>query len=211
MGSTALLALSAAALLSNVVGLTTSLSFASRDLPTHLHLNHTGLERAPLNQAVIGSSGLTRINFGSCNHHIRKPWAWAVINERHPDLWVWLGDIVYADQPVAPKWRIPASSERLAAHFQGQLDVPEYREFLRDVPVIGVNDDHDMGMNDGDRTYNATVGMQSHTTKNSFTRAHIPSHRSVSNCRSYCCGIFWLNLLMHHVGSRSRSPAVSGT
>lgn len=148
--------------LSSVVAPTSSTEnnphpFASPEQPPHLRLNHSGIVRAPLLLESTGNSGLTRLAFGSCNHHIRRPWAWGEVAKRHPDVWIWLGDIVYADKAVAPKWRVPASSERLAAHFQGQLDVPEYRDFLRKVPVIGVNDDHDIGKNDADKTYNATV------------------------------------------------------
>jgi alkaline phosphatase D len=76
---------------------------------------------------------------------------------RAPQLWVWLGDIVYADTPVLLKLRIPATAERLKEHWDAQLRLPEYQALLAAVPVVGVYDDHDQGANDGDRHYNATA------------------------------------------------------
>jgi alkaline phosphatase D len=131
--------------------------FSTNELPRHLHLQHHGIVRAPLKPESIGETDRTRIAFGSCNNHRGVQWAWERIATRKPDVFVWLGDIVYADMPVFLKFRIPATSERLAAHYQGQLAVPEYREFMKRVPVLGVNDDHDMGCNDGDKTFNATA------------------------------------------------------
>ena len=121
--------------------------------PAAYKLNTSGLMRAPLDQ----SKTFSRIAFGSCSKHDRPQHYWNDILARHPDLFVWLGDIHYADIPVLLKIRIPASAERLIDFWNGQLAVPEYRHAVANVPIVGIYDDHDYGANDGDRTYNATA------------------------------------------------------
>ncbi len=41
----------------------------------------------------------------------------------------------------------------MAEKYQQQLSVPEYQRFIKQVPVTGIWDDHDYGMNDGNRTF----------------------------------------------------------
>ena len=100
---------------------------------------------------------ISRLSFGSCNKPSKPQGFWERISDRHPDIFVWLGDVHYADRPVFLKWRIPASAEQIRDGYEAQLLAPEYRRFLTAVPVEGVYDDHDYGMNDGDRTFNATA------------------------------------------------------
>lgn len=88
-----------------------------------------------------------RIAFGSCNKHNRNQSYWRAIRARSPDVWVWLGDVIYADTPVLLKWRLPARPETLVAYYEAQLSSPEYAALLSDVPVVGVYDDHDQGTN----------------------------------------------------------------
>lgn len=90
---------------------------------------------SPVNAAAINS-----IAFGSCNHsHLPQP-MWSVIESHQPDLFIWTGDVVYADTTEVEKMR---------AKYQQQLDRPAYQRFIEAVPVIGVWDDHDYGINDG--------------------------------------------------------------
>ena len=46
--------------------------------------------------SVIGAAE-TRIAFGSCNNHNKPQPLWDPISEAQPDLFLWLGDIVYND------------------------------------------------------------------------------------------------------------------
>ena len=118
-----------------------------------MQLDTAGFPRAPLDAA----RAVTRLAFGSCNKHDAPQAYWQRIAQRRPDVWVWLGDVVYADVPVLLKLRLPASAERLKAHWDGQLANPHYRAFSAATPVLGIYDDHDYGQNDGDRRYNATA------------------------------------------------------
>ncbi|RYE85569.1 MAG: alkaline phosphatase family protein [Methanosarcinales archaeon] len=111
---------------------------ASRPLPAH------------------STAPLRRLAFGSCNKAEHNQDAWAAVDARHPDAWLWLGDIVYADAPVFLKWRIPASPADLARHYAVQKSRPEYADFEMKYRIAGVYDDHDYGANDGDKTYEST-------------------------------------------------------
>lgn len=116
--------------------------------PPHLVVDTADLPRVPLD----ASKTVTRLAFGSCQHHDDPQPYWAQIAARAPDLFVWLGDIHYADQPVFLKLRIPASAERLAWHWNAVAARPEYRAASGAFPIVGVYDDHDMGINDGARS-----------------------------------------------------------
>lgn len=80
---------------------------------------------------------------------------------RHPDVFVWGGDVVYTDNMG---WNAtylnligkPAfnSLEFAKEKYQHALDYPFYREMKQQgTKVIGIWDDHDYGINDGNRTY----------------------------------------------------------
>ncbi|MFN8369201.1 MAG: alkaline phosphatase D family protein [Bacteriovoracaceae bacterium] len=82
------------------------------------------------------------IAFGSCNQHNYPQPLWKVINDIKPNVFVWTGDIVYAD----------ASSEkdsRLAEYLNIQKNIPDYVQLRSQAKVIGVWDDHDFGINNG--------------------------------------------------------------
>ncbi|PRY05700.1 alkaline phosphatase D [Pontibacter ummariensis] len=85
------------------------------------------------------SQGTTRIAFGSCNSQDEPQPLWPSINATQPDLWVWLGDNIYADTH---------SMDTLASKYNRQLQQPGYQELLKHTPVTGTWDDHDFGYND---------------------------------------------------------------
>ena len=84
------------------------------------------------------------IAFGSCAHENNEQPIWNTIATHNPDLWVWLGDIVYGDTE---------NMDTLKAKYQRMANKPEYIDFVANVPVIGIYDDHDYGINDGCKTY----------------------------------------------------------
>ncbi len=85
------------------------------------------------------SRDLRVIAFGSCNKVHMPQNIWADVLANQPDLWIWLGDIVYADT---------SDARALAAHYKRLKTHPEYRKLRDKVPVIGIYDDHDYGAND---------------------------------------------------------------
>lgn len=91
-------------------------------------------------RALDLSKDLSIIAFGSCNKLHLPQDMWAGIAANHPDLWIWLGDIIYADTTDA---------RALAAHYKRLKTHPEYRKLRDRTPIIGIYDDHDYGTNDG--------------------------------------------------------------
>jgi alkaline phosphatase D len=90
------------------------------------------------------SAKLTTIAFGSCNqHHLPQP-LWKDISKNKPNLWIWLGDIVYGDTQ---------DMKLLQSKYALQKKRPEYIQFIRKTPLVGIWDDHDYGINDGGINY----------------------------------------------------------
>lgn len=102
----------------------------------------TGLE----SPSSSGSSEepLSRIAFGSCNRQANAQPLWGSIQSTNPDLWIWLGDIIYADT---------RDMSVMDSMYARQRRRPGYRTLHRQTPVIGTWDDHDYGANDAGRTY----------------------------------------------------------
>jgi alkaline phosphatase D len=83
---------------------------------------------------------LERIAFGSCNHEYRPQPLWSAIRQCRPDLWIWLGDIVYGKASNLPD---------LTRRYQTEKDNPEYKSLREQCRVLGVWDDNDYGVEDG--------------------------------------------------------------
>ena len=92
----------------------------------------------------IGKEPLTRIALGSCNRQDQPQDMWAHIIENDPQLWIWLGDNIYGDSE---------DMEVMKKKYDLQMSHPEYQALLRQCPIIGIWDDHDYGVNDGDKSY----------------------------------------------------------
>jgi alkaline phosphatase D len=80
------------------------------------------------------------IAFGSCNKNTVTNKLWDDVLSSRPDLWIWGGDIVYADTDDPSK---------IAKMYEAQKQIQGYSDLLNSVPVIGTWDDHDYGLNDG--------------------------------------------------------------
>ncbi len=83
---------------------------------------------------------LTRIEFGSCAQPRQPQPIWAVMLEHQPDLYIGLGDNVYASSP---------EDKPIQKAYELQAQIPEFKIFRRQVPIIATWDDHDYGLNDG--------------------------------------------------------------
>lgn len=85
-----------------------------------------------------------RLAFGSCAYHDSPKQPWQAISAQNPDLWLWLGDIIYADTDNISKMR---------QIYKSQKQRPDYQQFRAQTPIFGVWDDHDYGTNDGGKFY----------------------------------------------------------
>ncbi|MEK6479033.1 alkaline phosphatase D family protein [Catalinimonas sp. 4WD22] len=90
-------------------------------------------------QAVVST-----IAFGSCNRQDQPQPLWQPILANNPDLWIWLGDNIYGDTD---------DMEKMASMYAQQKQKADYQELYENVPVIGIWDDHDYGINDGGKAF----------------------------------------------------------
>ena len=97
-----------------------------------------------ISKKVVDSSSETVIAFGSCNKTYLPQPLWKPIISNEPDMWIWLGDIVYADT------NDPAHIRKL---YETQNANEDYKNLKSICPITGVWDDHDYGVNDGDKNF----------------------------------------------------------
>lgn len=93
---------------------------------------------------VDTAKNLSVITFGSCNKLDKPPFMFDAIAANNPDLWVWLGDIIYCDT---------TDMNVKAAMYKRLKNNPEYRKLTAKTPIIGMYDDHDYGINDAGKGF----------------------------------------------------------
>ena len=96
-----------------------------------------------------GSSQTTEsqltIAFGSCNQHWNESQPiWQEVVKNDPDLWIWLGDIIYADTD---------DMSEMKEDYDTQKSHSDYNILAAGTDIIGIWDDHDYGTNDGGKNY----------------------------------------------------------
>lgn len=83
---------------------------------------------------------IQRIAFGSCNREYKPQPLWKPIRECKPDLWIWLGDIVYGKA---------ADLKDLERRYQTEKNHDGYKSLRQESRILGVWDDNDYGVSDG--------------------------------------------------------------
>ena len=114
---------------------------------------------------------ITSINsfaFGSCYNlkkTISKYTIFDVIDKHKPDVFMWLGDAAYVRYSKSSKWKImkyykyffnvfdPFNKTRVLRQYKNTKFSPDYFNFNKKTPVIGVWDDNDYGQNDGNKHF----------------------------------------------------------
>eukprot|EP00002_Diphylleia_rotans_P014468 TRINITY_DN2821_c0_g2_i1.p1 TRINITY_DN2821_c0_g2~~TRINITY_DN2821_c0_g2_i1.p1 ORF type:complete len:346 (-),score=50.25 TRINITY_DN2821_c0_g2_i1:478-1515(-) len=115
-----------------------------------LGISQLAWAKYPTNSA---NTNVTRIAFGSCNKMEFPQPLWSQIDRYNPDLWVWLGDIVYTDIKRFVVFWSPAPVESVQNQYRSQYNKAEYKALHEKTDVIGVWDDHDYGLNNGDKNF----------------------------------------------------------
>ena len=95
-------------------------------------------------QKLDQSKVLTTIAFGSCNNQSKSQEMWKDIVKNKPQLWIWLGDNVYADTK---------DPKVMAKKYTSLKNNMNYRRLLACAPVVGTWDDHDYGWNDAGKEF----------------------------------------------------------
>ncbi|CAM6106715.1 unnamed protein product [Calypogeia fissa] len=106
---------------------------------------------------------ISRLAFGSCRNQSAPQPIWTAISEYDPEVFIWLGDNIYADSKLPVKfigrqrtsgpWKnIPrfyqVSIEKLGELYKIGKNTPGYVALRNKTQVIGTWDDHDYGLND---------------------------------------------------------------
>jgi len=87
---------------------------------------------------------ISKIAFGSCSSQNHPLPIFDVVVKHEPDLFVFLGDNIYADS-----W----SMSTIKRKYQQLADKPTFQNLKAHVPLIATWDDHDFGQNDGGKQY----------------------------------------------------------
>ncbi|MGE5356548.1 MAG: alkaline phosphatase D family protein [Deltaproteobacteria bacterium] len=87
---------------------------------------------------------IEKIAFGSCSNQKLDQSYWDVILSKNPQLYIWMGDIIYSDTE---------NMEEHKKEYDLMKQNPHYSAFISKIPVIGIWDDHDFGVNDGGSSY----------------------------------------------------------
>mgnify|MGYP000925313816 CR=1 FL=1 len=90
--------------------------------------------------SVNSGTLITRIALGSCADQDKPQPIWEAVVAQSPQLFLFLGDNVYADT---------ADMGVMRACYKKLGGIPGYQKLLKTCPVIAVWDDHDYGVNDG--------------------------------------------------------------
>ncbi len=88
---------------------------------------------------------LTRIGFGSCANQTRPQPVWDTIGQLRPELFLFIGDNMYADLERNER---AITIDDVHACYAALEAVPQFRSFWQQVPILATWDDHDYGLND---------------------------------------------------------------
>lgn len=102
----------------------------------HDDQKHSGINISTNNELIIA--------FGSCNNPNLENVLWDDILKDEPSIWIWGGDIVYADTE---------NPEKMRKDYQAVLDQEGYKKLQEQAIILGTWDDHDYGVNDGGEEY----------------------------------------------------------
>ncbi|TWU03080.1 Phospholipase D precursor [Symmachiella macrocystis] len=93
------------------------------------------------------SEVMQRIAFGSCAKHWQYQPIWETVIARKPDLFLFLGDAIYADNDGKTAWEV--TKQQLQGEWNRLADKPEFQRFRATVPMMATWDNHDYGTHDG--------------------------------------------------------------
>lgn len=93
-------------------------------------------------RAASVDNPITRIAFGSCAKESKPQPVWTAVNADRPDLFIFLGDNIYADT---------TEPEVLAKKYQTFAAQPGFKTLKSQTRLLATWDDHDYGQNDAGR------------------------------------------------------------
>jgi alkaline phosphatase D len=107
-----------------------------------------------------------RVAFGSCSSPFDETPVWQSVIATSPDVWIWLGDTIYADSPrpvaATASARARIVLDRMPEHYAALKALPAYAELAARARVVGTWDDHDYGQNDAGADFVGREEAQRH-------------------------------------------------
>lgn len=94
------------------------------------------------------SNRIDTIAFASCAKPNQPDMIWQSILDSDPDLFLFIGDNVYVDQPRKPK-----GVEDFERSYAQLASEPGWQKLRAQVPVLATWDDHDYGLNDAGKEF----------------------------------------------------------
>lgn len=111
-------------------------------------------------------ANISKFAFASCAKERKPQPIWRQIAATNPDLFLFIGDNVYADYWKADGETLAMSPvtevERFARAYNTLSNNPEFAAFRRSVPMLATWDDHDYGANDAGKHYPLKRASQQH-------------------------------------------------
>lgn len=109
------------------------------------------------NVVAQGEAGEFTLSFASCAKETEKQPIWTEISKTNPDVFLFIGDNVYADvyEKNGKRSMQPVETlERFEEAYATANAIPEFAAFRKQVPVMmGTWDDHDYGANDAGKEF----------------------------------------------------------
>ena len=102
---------------------------------------HARVEHSIQTPPLANSTELTLVAHGSCSDQFKAQRFWRVVLAAAPQLWVYNGDIVYGDCRSA-------ACHELRDAWSDLLADADFRTAAARLPMEGILDDHDYGLND---------------------------------------------------------------
>jgi alkaline phosphatase D len=97
---------------------------------------------------INSNNAITKIAWGSCANQDKRQPIWGAIAQTNPDLFLFIGDNIYADTN---------DPEVMRRKYEIMRQKPEFARFREAVPIMAMWDDHDYGINDGGAEYEMKV------------------------------------------------------
>lgn len=94
--------------------------------------------------SIDNSNAITRIAFGACAKQDKEQPIWDAIAAKKPELFIFLGDNIYADTRDA---------KIMAQKYEMLAKKPQFKKFCEQVPFLTIWDDHDYGEDDAGIEY----------------------------------------------------------
>ena len=90
---------------------------------------------------------IQRVAFGSCAKHWQPQTIWEGVLSRKPDLFLFIGDNIYADTDGKTAWQV--SKGQLTGEWNRLADKPEFQKARAAMPFMATWDNHDYGSHAG--------------------------------------------------------------